>query len=209
MISRSRKTPTAEARGFTLLEILIVVVILLIVASILIPNLIDAMHKAKQKKTMAEMKILGDAFMSWHIDQAGAASAGASKTRAYSTDDFESVDPASMADLLEPRYVQKVPETDAWGNEFGFYVSACCTMTKGEKFGLSCPISCTNTLMLVSCGMDHDCDAGAYEPGTFDSRDHTEDLVWLDGYFLRRPGGAEGSDGKGDVDDDDQGDDEG
>jgi general secretion pathway protein G len=203
----SRKSP--NSRAFTLLEILIVVVIILIVASILIPNLIDAMHKAKQKKTMAEIKIVGDSFFSWHIDQVGAASAGASKTRSYSVSDFEQIDAADMANLLEPRYLQKVPLEDAWGNELGYHISACCTIDDGENFGLQCPIGCTNILMIVSCGMDHVCDEGSYQAGAFDARDHHEDLVWLDGYFIRRPGSVLEASNDGDVDndDDDQGED--
>lgn len=200
LLKMPRKRP--DSRGFTLLEILIVVVILLVIASILIPNLIDAMNKAKQKKSMAEIKIVGDAFFSWHIDQVGAASAGAAKSRSYSVSDFEKIDAESMADLLEPRYLQKVPIEDAWGNELGFHISACCTIDEGETFGLQCPIGCTNILMIVSCGMDHVCEEGSYEAGAFDARDHHEDLVWLDGYFIRRPGSALEADNDGDVDDD-------
>ena len=43
-------------KGFTLVELLIVVAIIGIVASIAIPNLANALDKAKQKRTMSDLR---------------------------------------------------------------------------------------------------------------------------------------------------------
>ncbi|HEY2737027.1 MAG TPA: prepilin-type N-terminal cleavage/methylation domain-containing protein, partial [Thermoanaerobaculia bacterium] len=51
-------------KGFTLIELLIVIAIIGLIAAMLIPNLLDAMQKAKQKRTIADIRITGTAMFS-------------------------------------------------------------------------------------------------------------------------------------------------
>ena len=75
-----RSKSSSGQAGFTLIELLIVVAIIGIIAAMLIPNMLDALQKAKQKRTIADMRIVGTSMFSWLTDQVGAAAAGATAT---------------------------------------------------------------------------------------------------------------------------------
>lgn len=173
------KTRRRGTEGFTLVELLLVIAIITIVASIMIPNLIDAIHKAKQKRTLAELNGIGTAWMSWLTDQVGAASAGAPKT--YNTADFEVVDYEQVFGYLHPSdsffYMQEIPQKDAWGSRMTYLKNPNLRSDK----------------VLVVCAAARDdifdtCRPGTELPvGPFLATDFDSDLIWADGTLLRWP----------------------
>ncbi len=54
-----------ENKGFTLVELIVVIGILAVLASIAIPNLIGMVEKSKQAKDEANAKLIADATIMW------------------------------------------------------------------------------------------------------------------------------------------------
>jgi general secretion pathway protein G len=92
-----------NSKGFTLIELLIVVAIIGIIAAIAIPNLLNAIDRGKQKRTMADLRSIGTAVESYAVDN-----------NIYPT--ANSV--AALRPFLEPIYIKIMPQTDGWKGTF-------------------------------------------------------------------------------------------
>ncbi len=173
MDHRKNRRPR-RAQGFTLIELLIVIAIVGIIAALLLPNFLDSLQKAKQKRTMADMKLAGTAMMAWLTDQAGgAAAAGASRTQ-IDLSEIPPKDASSIASVLVPNYIQAVAETDAWGREMDYHLA------------VSEP-NAEHVLAVRSAGRDGANSGSEYATGPFDPTDYDQDIVWVDGGFIRWP----------------------
>ena len=91
-----------KERGFTLIELLIVVAIIGIIAAIAIPNLLNAIDRSKQKRTMADMRSVGTACEEYSIDN-----------------NFYPVQTSqgpvgNINGNLTPTYIKVVPTSDGW-----------------------------------------------------------------------------------------------
>lgn len=172
------KTPR---RGFTLIELLIVVAIIGIITAILIPNLLDSLQKAKQRATVAEMRSVGQAWFSWLTDEVSAAAAGSTQTFEFGSLSA-TLTPTELLDQLFQTttmfYIRDVPVRDGWGHPLDYAWSGN-------------PLS-ANVMGIRSLGRDglEGPSSDPYTLGPFNATSYDEDIVWLDGFFVRYPAGA-------------------
>jgi prepilin-type N-terminal cleavage/methylation domain-containing protein len=171
MLSKIRN----RQKGFTLIELLIVVAIIGIIAALLIPNFLDALQKAKQKRTVADIRNTGTAMFSWLTDQVGAAAAGSTGSSvnlgSYGSGKV-AVD--TMASILTPQYLQSIPTLDGWKHPYEYYLNTANPLAK-------------NVMAVRSLARDGAGSSSDYTVTSFEPTDYDQDIVWADGFFVRWP----------------------
>jgi type II secretion system protein G len=95
--------PARKSLGFTLIELLIVVAIIGIIAAIAIPNLLNAIQRGKQKRTMGDLRTTATANESYSIDN---------NQYIVLTNTV-----GGLTAYLQPTYVKKVPQKDGWNSD--------------------------------------------------------------------------------------------
>lgn len=136
--------------GFTLIELLIVVAIIGLIAALAMPNLMNAFQRAKQTKTMAEIKAIGDAFEKYAVDN-----------NVYPRG-LTNADSAAISGYVSPLYLRTVPTGDGWSHPWHIDTSAngtLYTITSYGRDGTPGPVNGGATTSL-------DCDI-VYSNGSF------------------------------------------
>ena len=117
-----------NSKGFTLIELLIVVAIIGIIAAIAIPNLLNAIDRGKQKRTMADIRSIGTAIETYSIDN----------------NDYPiAANMGALAPLIQPTYIRTAPTQDGWSN--GFTVTAVVAEYTVCSTGKAGTATCTAT----------------------------------------------------------------
>ena len=107
--------------GFTLVELLVVITVIGVLSALAIPNLINALHRGKQKATMADLHSIAEAIEVYSLDNG----AYPSVTTA-----------AQLESVLEPVYIREVPSYDGWRNRWMVTTAAAgYTVASGGRDG--------------------------------------------------------------------------
>ena len=164
--------PAAAAKGsntaivvvLVIVGLLVVVAILGIVSAIAIPNFLTAMQRAKQKRTMADIRSLGAAL------------------EAYSSDNNQY---PKTTDGLAPKYIKSVPAVDGWGHELHYTCIKYTTTAQSE--------TCTG-YAIASAGKDGRFERPLDALSAQESQQTSNfdcDIVYAGGEFVEYPEGVQ------------------
>lgn len=166
IFSRVRRRVAKSEAGFTLVELLVVVAIIGILAMIAIVNYRNGLQKAKQKRTMSDIRTIATAWEARATDMRGYNASGWTVPE-------NALSAASIDDLLAPTYLKTIPRYDGWNQAYELSMDEPVGGETAHTYGIR------------SAGSDLAYEGSTYEDGTFDRFDC--DIVYSNGRFVRYP----------------------
>jgi type II secretion system protein G len=188
-------------RGFTLIELLIVVAIIGIIATLAIPNFLEAMERARQKRTIQTIKTMCIAMQTYSVDWTGYPSA------AHSGDprlQWPLIVDSGGTPIVVPDLIQAMPTGDGWGSPL-----ACLMGPDNPDIQPRLNDFVSSHFCIYSIGSDRVPGGGTdgsgagpalaaawcQDPptalGTLEAHCFQSDIVWGDSHFQQSPEGKQ------------------
>ena len=168
-----RAVRTSGGSKTAIIVVVILVVILVgtaiagIVAAIAIPNLLTAMQRSKQKRTMADIRSIASAVEAYAVDH-----------KRYP----DAIDVNGLNSSLSPTYIRFVPVMDGWGHPMHYDAWSSQGGTSKDAYAIG------------SGGKDgvfvHD-KLQDYLPDPHSTKNFNDDIVYSNGSFILYPEGIQ------------------
>ncbi|HXG59156.1 MAG TPA: type II secretion system protein [Thermoanaerobaculia bacterium] len=153
--------------GFSIIELLIVLGIISILSAIVIANYLTGLQRARQKRTMADIR---NAATAWE--------ARAVEIRAYNAAGFtyptQPVTISQLMAILVPTYTKVLPRADGWGKDLEFTIDKPFAGTEDASY-----------YAIRSAGSDSTFESPPYTPGA--TTQFECDIVYSAGQFVVYP----------------------
>jgi general secretion pathway protein G len=157
-----------NSKGFTLIELLIVVAIIGIIVAIAIPNLLNAIQRAKQRRSMGDIRSTATAVEAYAVDFNRYPPSAAVTFPAGLT--YPGVTVGGIRGYVSPTYIRVVPMADGWNSWFLY-----STDTNGQAY------------FLASFGKNGSID----DIGETGTTDFNADIIYVNGQFIQYPEGVQ------------------
>ncbi len=159
-----------RSQGFTLIELLIVIAIIGILAAIAIPNLLNALQRGRQKRTMADIRTLATAIESYNIDNSIYPTAITCPGPSVLPANPPTPVGSNSWTVLRPTYIAVPPTVDGWRNPLRYAID-----NQLFAYALASP-GRDGIMATIVCGT---------------TTDFNSDIVYSNGTFVQYPDGPQ------------------